>query len=423
MKRIFAAALVLVLALGLGVPAFAAGGYAITNPYEDVDWNVGPFKANLHAHTTFSDGGMDLADVVEEYYAQGYDTLALTDHGVVEASWDQRPLLTPPLDIQNWFGGLRKVLSSARLAQITAGEGEGRGGRGMIQVPKGIEMNAAVVYKNHVVGLYAGWGYYWTGLDNDFRTPIRMTEKRGGITFIAHPGEWVGGNEEGAGDPAYANFFADILRDYGTCLGIEVYNRVDTVTRWSRLLWDNLLKRLMPEGRQVFGFANDDSHKRSDIGGTAELLYMPSNTADNVRKCLEKGAFLACSKRDRIVLGDQYAAPSDKPFPSLKKVTVTGNTIAIETDDTDEIIWIADGEKVGEGPNVDLTNAKITSYVRAQLTGEGGISLTQAFGVDKGYTYPDDALKGAEKIMWTIKLYLAKNPIAWLIENIGKLFK
>jgi len=419
MKRLLATALTLLLALGLGVPAFAAGSYAIANPYKDVVWGEwGAYKCNLHAHTTFSDGNVSLDDVVEAYYAKGYDALALADHGVVQAPWDKKPRTAPPIDIQNWFNK-QEVLSSARLAEITAGQG--RDGRGMIQVPLGIELNAATVFKNHLVGLYSGWGWYYIGVSTDYRIPVAMTQKTGGITFLAHPGDWV----NDVNDVPMLNFHAKLFRDYPSLLGMEVYNRVDTVTRWDRVFWDNLLARLMPEGRQLFGFANDDSHTLTDIGCTAELLYMPSNTADNVRKCLESGAFLACSRRDRIVLGDQYVGDYDVPFPSIRSIRIEGDAITIDAADTTKIEWIAGGKVVAEGDTVDLADARITCYIRAQLIGPGGISATQAFGVDKGdgYRFPDDALKGWDLAKWYINLYLTRNVFGWLYKNIAKLFK
>jgi len=422
MKRLFAVALALLLALWLAVPAFAAGGYTITNPYRAVDWDAwDAYKANLHVHTTFSDGNMDLADVVDEYYAQGYDALAIADHGVVQAAWDKWPRTMPPLDIPHWFSN-RQVLTSARLAEITAGSD--RGNRGMVQVPLGIELNAATVYKNHLVGLYGGWGWYWTGLGIDYRIPVAMTQRRGGITFLAHPGDWA----KDVNDKDMLNFHADIFRDYPSLLGMEVYNRIDTSTRHDRVLWDNLLARLMPEGRNVFGFANDDSHTLTDIGCTATLLYMPSNTAQNVRKCLESGAFLACSRRDRAVLGDQFVGDYDEPFPSIERITILGDVITIDAADTTAIEWIADGNVILSGSDsIDLAAYadQITCYVRAQLIGPGGISATQAFGVDKGdgYRFPSDARKGFDKFWWTFELMARRSVFMFLYETVAKLFK
>jgi hypothetical protein len=79
---------------------------------------------------------------------------------------------------------------------------------------------------------------------------------------------------------------------------------------------------------------------------------------------------------------------------------------------------------VGKGLTVDLTNAKIKSYVRAQLVNADGVTATQPFGVDKGggYKYPNDSLKGWAKFRWTLNMALTRNVFGWLAENIAKLF-
>jgi D-alanine-D-alanine ligase len=51
------------------------------DPYERVDWSPWrPHKANLHSHTTASDGTQTPGAVIDEYQARGYDILAITDH-------------------------------------------------------------------------------------------------------------------------------------------------------------------------------------------------------------------------------------------------------------------------------------------------------------------------------------------------------
>ena len=39
------------------------------------------YKSNLHTHTTVSDGRYSPQEVIARYQQQGYDVLALTDHG------------------------------------------------------------------------------------------------------------------------------------------------------------------------------------------------------------------------------------------------------------------------------------------------------------------------------------------------------
>lgn len=58
------------------------------DPYRTVDWDrVQRHKANLHTHTTVSDGRMPPHQVVDEYHSRGYAVLALTDHNKVTYPW------------------------------------------------------------------------------------------------------------------------------------------------------------------------------------------------------------------------------------------------------------------------------------------------------------------------------------------------
>ena len=50
------------------------------------------YKANLHTHSTISDGGLTPAELKEEYKARGYSILAITDHNALvphTALWDE----------------------------------------------------------------------------------------------------------------------------------------------------------------------------------------------------------------------------------------------------------------------------------------------------------------------------------------------
>ena len=57
------------LLFGAAVPALGAEAivdYTIANPYETVDWDTwNHYKSQLHTHTLYSDGEMNVTDVVE----------------------------------------------------------------------------------------------------------------------------------------------------------------------------------------------------------------------------------------------------------------------------------------------------------------------------------------------------------------------
>lgn len=51
------------------------------NPYEDMNWEtVQYYDANLHTHTTLSDGSYDPHQAIDKYHELDYHILALTDH-------------------------------------------------------------------------------------------------------------------------------------------------------------------------------------------------------------------------------------------------------------------------------------------------------------------------------------------------------
>lgn len=388
LSLVLCAALLLPLGLGAGAVGDVIGSkqYTITNPYETVNWNTwGHYKANLHAHSTVSDGEDTFVDAIEEYYARGYDVLAMTDHGVVNRGWN---VLPTPVPLLSFHMILSKPvpMSNERYTQITTGSD--RGGRGMTDVPFGIELNTAVLTKSHVNGFFVEYGQGIWGKENDFEGPIAAVDKLGGLTHINHPGDWLGSAKDIniAKDPKNIKFFADILKKYDSCLGIEVINSHDSPTRHDRVLWDGLLESVVPTGRNVWGFANADSHNFDDIDTGFEVFMMPSNTVGNVRTAMENGTFFAYGRMARPELGESFRGTGQYPVVTNISVNDALNQITIQGTDYDTIEWVAKGEIIATGNTIDLNayETQIGRYVRAQLKGPGGICFTQAFVTDDG---------------------------------------
>ena len=411
-KKFIAIVISVILVAGISVPAFATETveYTITNPYETVDWeNWGQYKAMLHAHTLYSDGEMDVKDVVEEYYAQGYDILAITDHGVVNKGWDKKPEMLPLIGYNQYIRWLTP-LSAERYAEITSGAD--RDGRGMLDVPLGIEMNGVVMRKNHVNGFFCGYGQGDWGIEEDYEGPVAETEKAGGISFINHPGDFYAAHhdKERAYDTEYLKIWADIFLKYKSCVGMEVYNERDTVARYDRVIWDNLLQYTIPRGRNIWAFANDDSHFLSTIGVNAEIMLMPENTVENLRTAMENGTFFACSTISKEEMGEEFRGTGD--YAVVKKIDIdeANDVIALTIESTTDytVEWIADGEIIATGDSINLRDysEEIGSYVRFQIKNEGGIVLSQAFVCDDGNMedcmiyYPEEPEYPAIVQMW-----------------------
>lgn len=392
-KKVIALTMSATIPLLLTCPAYAAGDipgktYTITNPYETVDWDTwGLYKANLHTHTTYSDGEMLLSDVVESYYALDYDILAITDHGVNGTKWTEKPKMVP---IVGYYAFINKIdtLSEERYEQITTGSD--RGGRGMLNVTQGNEMNCLVLNKNHVNGFFTDYGYAILGVENDYETVIKGNSEAGGITFINHIGDWTKGSGDFGGndDPKNIQFFADMFMNYSSCVGMEIINSSDSTTKYDRILWDNILQVVLPTGRNVFGFSNDDAHVPSDIGRSFEQFMLPELSQEALRTAMETGTFFSTGKRTRYELGDDFNADIHSPYPTVTRIDVdkTTNVITVSGENYNNIQWVSNGKIIAEGNKIDLNAYEddITCYVRFQMAGDGGMTFSQPFVVDDG---------------------------------------
>lgn len=374
-------AILLLSILSVGAFAYAETDYTIVNPYETVDWNTWKtYKANLHTHSTASDGRVDLPEMIGLYYDLGYDVLALTDHGVINHGWNKERKVYPPF---NLFQKLTNM-SDEDYERITTGAD--RGGRGMTDVTGGIEINMAVLSKTHVNGYFTEYGSGVWGKENDYESAPAAIEEAGGYSVLNHVGDWVDSNHypERSHQDVFISYFANIFNKYHSCLGMEIINNTDNVTRADRALWDELLKVIIPKGRNIWAFADDDSEYVSDVGRSFEMMVMPENNLANVKTAMENGTFFACSKYARTEIGNDFVGTGEVPLVTNIKVNQRQNTIELELDssrDCNAVEWVYDNKVIATGTKIDLNDYEdeLGCYIRFQLKGEGGITYSQAF--------------------------------------------
>jgi len=400
--------------------------YEITNPYESVAHLLGNdanhYKTNLHTHSTYSDATIPLTEMVKEHYSQDFDILGIADHGVIGKDWDLTPTLIPLYQYNPLIGNKQEHFTTEEFDAIVSGtysNGTSRTKQTGLQCLTGaIEGNMLVLQKNHVNGYFMNNDSTEgvLGDEGDFNTMIKMIEDAGGISHINHPGDWLSsangelvydadgnvmytpnGEELTVGyqiatDPGNVQFFANSLRKYKSCLGIEVYNAFDRPTRSDRVLWDELLKVIIPEGRNVWGFANNDAHTYEDVDTCFMDFILPEYSQANVRTAMENGTFFAVS---RYEWGDRIG--TTKEYPTVTGIIVDdeADTITIIGKNTDAIKWIADGITI-QTDTISVNGLctstiklqehtdNISCYVRAELNGQGGTTLTQAFVCDAG---------------------------------------
>ncbi len=403
----------LLFQLGIIGMAAESAGYTIVSPYKDVIWEGenawGAYKGTLHTHSTYSDADLDLAKMIKGYYDQGYDFVANADHGVTGVEWNKEPAKVALYTYQKLLGNEVKVLTDDEYAGITSGSypvsgAEEARGKGMACVTGANEFGYITLTKSHVNGFFlpADVGNAWNSMENSYESSVAYIESKGGLSHINHPGDWLetNNNPEAVNDPANIKYFGDILLKYSSCLGTEVFNERNGTTGYDRVLWDNLLMYCLPYGKNVIGFSNTDAHHLGTIDTSYSMFMMEKNTAENVKKTMQSGAFFMVT---RILRGNSFEIGPKEGFevvgkaefaiPMFTSLTTEGHTITAKTQNAEEIQWIANGKVImsktgladGEAVTLDLDQvegAEDFLYVRVELKGKGGMCISQAFEID-----------------------------------------
>jgi hypothetical protein len=199
------------------------------------------YKANLHTHTTSSDGSAGPVETAELYRKAGYHILALTDH-----------------DKTNDVRGLSK--------------------RNFLVIC-GMEYHPecpATENPHHLVAINIPHGFRFDEpYPTDGNACIGAVQAAGGESILAHP-LWCGHRYD-----MYA-----YLTGY---IGLEIYNTTcDKIGRSSgELDWAHLLDA----GRMLPGVADDDAHREIDRFGGWSWLRLKRLTVAAVMDALRTGCY------------------------------------------------------------------------------------------------------------------------------------
>ena len=384
--------------------------YKITNPYQSVTKLIpkeeNHYKTNLHTHSTYSDAEVDFNDMIKEYYKHGFDVLAMTDHGVIGKKWTDAPTEIPLYQHQYILGRTKTPLTFEENKEITEGtrpapEWSGRKyGRGMNCLTSGIELNMVTLTKCHVNGFFCDFGQNNWGFENGYVYAVKKVDEAGGISFINHPGGWLEStrNVENAYKYENVRYFGEIFNKYKSCIGTEVFNSRGGDTKNDRIFWDELLKYVVPHGeRNIFGFANSDAHFYKDVNTSFEDFILPEYSEENMKYAMTHGCFFAVSRYAKNELGEDFVA-STTAYPQVFALEVDeeNGIISVKGKNTDRIEWIADGKiiktsdkktksgYVNSEIKLEEYENDISCYIRFQLIGEGGVTLSQPFILDDG---------------------------------------
>lgn len=447
----------------------------VDNPYENIEWDNGTlhaFKASTHAHTVRSDADIELNDTIWYHYMSGYEAMALTDHGTVngykiehngvvtgatgensvDCGWTNNQDRCAIYGYQSFVHGNIDEISTGDYHNIINGLQAGTygerpqalvdAGRGMFNIPLGNEANAITTNKCHVNTYNVSFGH---GANRTASWPadtVREAYDVGAFSRINHVGEWSDGNgDPSVYDEAWVNDFVSIFEEYCPnrttytesdskwnhtnitgqqvkkgVIGIELVNTSDNRTRNDRFyVYDASLKKLAPQGINMYGFCEDDSHEESDINKNAQYFLVNDGNAfsqedkdfygkeypnavnpwygytGNLIKSMTNGEFFASSvnSKNSYELGDGFSASGAYPSVNYFVFNAEKDQFVLRANNTQKVRIVADGV-ILDTINMDQTEnfeevifdlnayeSNINSYIRIYLTGKGGITYLQ----------------------------------------------
>jgi hypothetical protein len=226
-------------------------------------------------------------------------------------------------------------------------------------------------------------------------------------------------NPEVVNDPKMIKQFGDIILKYDSCLGTEVFNEKNGTTGYDRILWDNLLMYTLPYGKNVIGFSNTDAHTKSMVNSSFSVFMMEENNVENIKETMQNGNFFMVTRNLRKnVVTDNNIGPDEAfdvideiglAYPMFTEVSVDGHKITVSAKDADKLQFIANGKviakyDIGEDAiTLDLDTiegAEDFLYVRAEILGEGGMTITQALTIDNGSEPLEFVEKTGVEALW-----------------------
>ncbi len=448
-KKILCILLSVMMIMSLTVlGASAQTDYTILNPYSDVIWSGenawGAYKGTLHSHTTYSDAQDTLPVMVKEYYNQDYDFLAIADHGITGVDWDKAPDTQILYTYQWLIDNPYEHLTTDEYEAIKSGsyplyDGTVRN-KEFVPVLGANEFNNLSLTKNHVNGYFlpgtTGSGFAGAENERGYEEAIKFIDENGGLSHINHPGDWIDSNSnpDAVNDENNIKFFGDLILKYDSCLGTEVFNEDNGTTGYDRILWDNLLMYCLPYGKNVIGFSNTDAHETKMVDTSFNIFMMEENNVESIKETMQNGNFFMVTRKLRA---NSTIGPSEEfnvinsglPYPMFTNLVVDNHKITVNATDSHTIKWIANSKVIMEsaiGSNAvtldldTIEGAENFQYVRAELYGEGGMCISQAFVIDnasKTLNFEEEELG-----FWDKLLAWFKGTKLWaIIGEIGKL--
>ena len=301
----------------------------VNNPYKDIDWEkTNQYKANLHTHTTESDGEFTVEEAIAKYYEAGYDILSITDHDTMTTE-------KPTWSWEDW--------------------GKDPDELGMLAV-KGNEISNT----HHIASYFNDYG---DKLESQEENALEEIKAKDGLATMCHPGRYDKEVEW------YVNLYEDFYNS--PLVGMEVFSMLNRYSGDIEL-WDEVNAKIMPE-KIVYGHSVDDMHWEYQMFNSYNYMLMDDLTEAELRKSLKTGEF--------FFVHEPYGGGKER-VPQVKKILVDENEIKIKADNYSKIKWIGEGtKKVSQGDTIDVSDLDGV-FVRAVLVNKWwGRTYTQPFGL------------------------------------------
>lgn len=309
------------------------------SPYKEINWeNIKQAKAQLHTHTTRSDGRLSPQYIVDKYHETGYDILAITDHWLATWPWND----FASFEISNTTKTRVKngEFDSVKPEDYLIYENRSPEKLNMIAV-LGSEPSWREPRTHHMVSLFSNI----TGADMEFEEALAAAEKAGGLFSFAHPGRSVEKNNNKPED--YIHF----LTKYQNIYGIDIFNRASYREPerfpYCRELISIILNHFgspdNPGWRPVWLTATDDTHNPGveNIDRAFQIQLLDKLDQENVYKSLKEGKFFWAAK-----------SPGEN-IPIINSIDFKKNIITVNGSGYEQIVWYSDNKIIHKGNTFD----------------------------------------------------------------------
>ncbi len=242
------------------------------------------YKANLHAHTTVSDGGYTAAELKERYKANGYSILAITDHELlVDHSHLSEPDFLMLTGMEYAVCEYEKPSKQRKTIEFNFFAKDPHNTKQVCYDPSyvihGEKWRAPLVE-------YVGEPFKREYTIESLQTVIDAANANGFLVSLNHP--------------VYSMETPEFFGKLHGLFAMEIYNHMsfigDGVFEYNPAMYENMLRR----GHNLYCIAADDCHfdceddyHRCDRYGGFVMIKAPELTYASVIRAMEKGDFYA----------------------------------------------------------------------------------------------------------------------------------